>query len=174
MRMRNQVRRAGVAAVEFAVVLPLLLLLMLGTWEVGRTVQMQQILVNAAREGARVAAQGQTINLTGAYTQIMCDTGTPNVKQVIIDYLHGAGIADTTGVTTTFKYLDGDLGSTQPWQGTKNQRFEVSVTLPYANVRLTNLDLLNITNLTARVEWVSMADDPFTVNTTIPTWDALP
>jgi len=174
MRLRNPNRRDGVAAVEFAVVLPLLLLLMLGTWEVGRTVQIQQILVNAAREGARVAAQGQTINLTGAFTQIQVGMGTPNVRQVIVDYLRGAGIVNTAGIQIGFQFLDGNLGSTQPWQGTKNQRFAVTVTLPYENVRITNLDLLNITNLSARVDWVSMADDPFTVNTTVPTWDALP
>ena len=45
-------------AVEAAVVLPLLLILMLGVWEVGRMIQVQQVLVNAAREGARLAGGG--------------------------------------------------------------------------------------------------------------------
>src|SRR5436309_938093 len=70
--------RAGAAAVEFAVILPLLMLLLLGTWEVARLVQVHAILSNAAREGARVAAQGQIINLTGGYTQIVVSDTNPN------------------------------------------------------------------------------------------------
>jgi Flp pilus assembly protein TadG len=173
MRIQGAQRR-GAAAVEFAVVLPVLFTLMLGTWEVGRIVQVQQVLVNAAREGARLAAQGQTINTFGAYTQIATTTGTPNVRDTVKDYLSGAGFTNQTGVTVTFQFLDGDTSKTQPWQGGKNQRYEVVVTIPYDNVRLTTLNLLGITTLTGRVEWVSMADDPFTINTSIPSWSALP
>ena len=54
--------RRGVAAVEAALLLPLALMLMLGTWEVGRMVQVGQILENAAREGGRSAATGQNTN----------------------------------------------------------------------------------------------------------------
>src|SRR5262249_24204281 len=50
-----QARRA-VAAVEFAIVAPLLFGLLLGVWEIGRLVQVQQIISTAAREGGRVAA----------------------------------------------------------------------------------------------------------------------
>src|SRR5207248_97455 len=70
--------RAAAAAVEFAVVLPLIFLLLLGTWEVARLVQVHAILCNAVREGARLAAQGQVINLTGAYTQIVVADADPN------------------------------------------------------------------------------------------------
>lgn len=45
--------RPGTAAVEFAVVLPLLFILLFGLWEVGRIVEVQQVAWNAAREGAR-------------------------------------------------------------------------------------------------------------------------
>ena len=72
------------------------------------------------------------------------------------------------------QFLNGNTGFTEPWQGTKNQRYEVKVTLPYNNVRITNLNLLSIINLESAVQWVSMADDPFTVNTTLPTWTPLP
>jgi Flp pilus assembly protein TadG len=41
--------------VEFAVVAPLLFLLVFGMIEFGRMVMIQQILTNASREGARVA-----------------------------------------------------------------------------------------------------------------------
>src|SRR5690242_10343121 len=70
--------RPGAAAVEFAVVLPLIVLLLLGTWEVARLVQVHAILSNAVREGARLAAQGQIINVTGNYTQIVVSDTDPN------------------------------------------------------------------------------------------------
>jgi hypothetical protein len=88
--------------------------------------------------------------------------------------LIGAGFTNTTGVTVAFAFIDGNTASTQPYQGTKDQRYRVTVTMPYNNVRITSLNFLNFTNLTAQVDWVSMADDPFSINTTIPTWNALP
>ncbi len=47
----HQPRRAT-AAVELAVVMPLIIILLTGLLEVGRMVQISEILNNAAREGA--------------------------------------------------------------------------------------------------------------------------
>jgi Flp pilus assembly protein TadG len=174
MRLRTRVHRKAIAAVELALVLPILLTLIMGTWELGRILHVQQVMVNAAREGARIAAQGQTINVTGAYTQIQAKTGTPNVEQTVLDYLKGAGFTNTTGVTVTFRFEDGNTSKASPFEATKNQRFSVTLTMPYNNVRITNLNLLGITNLQARVDWVSMCDDPFTINTNIPSWNSVP
>lgn len=49
-------RRLGAAAVEFALVAPLFLMLLLGIIEFGRGLMVQQLLVNATRAGAREAA----------------------------------------------------------------------------------------------------------------------
>jgi Flp pilus assembly protein TadG len=46
----------GAAAVEFAILLPLLLMLVLGTIEFGRAYNAQITLTNAARDGVRVMA----------------------------------------------------------------------------------------------------------------------
>ena len=48
-------KRRGAAAVEFALVAPLFLLMVMGMIEVGRAIMVQQILTNASREGARRA-----------------------------------------------------------------------------------------------------------------------
>ena len=48
-------RRTGAAVVEFACVVPLLFMIILGMIEFGRALMVQQILCNAAREGARSA-----------------------------------------------------------------------------------------------------------------------
>ncbi|TLM85467.1 pilus assembly protein [Pseudarthrobacter sp. NamE2] len=53
--MRNDSER-GAAAVEFAILLPLLLMLVLGTIEFGRAYNAQITLTNAARDGVRVMA----------------------------------------------------------------------------------------------------------------------
>lgn len=47
--------RRGAAVVEFAVVAPLLFALTLGMMEVSRMVMVKQLMVNASREGARLA-----------------------------------------------------------------------------------------------------------------------
>ena len=47
--------RRGAAAVEFALVAPLLLLMVMGMIEYGRMVMVQQVITNATREGARRA-----------------------------------------------------------------------------------------------------------------------
>src|SRR5687768_8895894 len=50
--------RRGVATVEFAICAPVLLLLMLGTAEVGRVLFQYNTLVKAVRDGARYAVIG--------------------------------------------------------------------------------------------------------------------
>jgi Flp pilus assembly protein TadG len=53
-RRRRKSNRRGVAAVEFAVVAPIFFLFVMGIIEFGRMVMVQQVITNAAREGARV------------------------------------------------------------------------------------------------------------------------
>jgi Flp pilus assembly protein TadG len=71
--------RRGAAAVEFALVAPLLFLLILGMVEFGRMLMVQQILTNGAREGARKA--------------VLPGVSDSQVNQTIDDYLSGAGIS---------------------------------------------------------------------------------
>jgi Flp pilus assembly protein TadG len=153
-----------------AFLMPLLLLLIVGVWEIGRLVQLQQIMNQAARDGARIASQAKIVKTTGAYVQIDNTTTDPNVTDTVKDYLYGAGITDLTGLTVTFTYIDGDTTLTQPYQGAKNQRFRITVTLPYANMRWTTLSLINPTTLSAQCDWNIMVDDPFTLSTTLPGW----
>jgi hypothetical protein len=54
-RLRSE---AGAELVEFALVLPLLLLVLGGIVDFGMLMQRQQVVTNAAREGARLAAVG--------------------------------------------------------------------------------------------------------------------
>ena len=54
--MTKQQRERGAVAVEMAIVLPLLLMLLIGTIEFGRVFNIQISLSQAAREGARYGA----------------------------------------------------------------------------------------------------------------------
>jgi Flp pilus assembly protein TadG len=61
IRLRQLLRRGrgqeGSAAVEFAIILPILLLLLLGALDMGHMYYMDHLITNASREGARYAAK---------------------------------------------------------------------------------------------------------------------
>ncbi|KAE8765550.1 TadE/TadG family type IV pilus assembly protein [Georgenia thermotolerans] len=56
----------GASAVEFALVIPMLVLLVFGIVELGRAYQVQTTLSAAAREGARSVALGKPTEAAGA------------------------------------------------------------------------------------------------------------
>jgi hypothetical protein len=67
--MKRTDRERGAVALEMALVLPVLLLILIGILEFGRVMNVQVSLTQAAREGARHAAihyDDGTLNVTGA------------------------------------------------------------------------------------------------------------
>jgi Flp pilus assembly protein TadG len=76
-RLRQLLRRGrgeeGVAAVELAIVLPLLLFLMLGGMDLGHMYYIEYIITNASREGARYASK-YTVTTTSPPTSIDIST----------------------------------------------------------------------------------------------------
>jgi len=75
-------KRRATAAVEFAIVAPVFLLLVFGMIEYGRMVMVQQIITNASREGARTAV------LDGATTS--------SVQSAVNTYLTAGSISGAT------------------------------------------------------------------------------
>ncbi len=147
--------RRGTAAVEVAVCLPLLMTLIIGAWEVGRLVEVKQLLCNAVREGGRQAA-------TGSAT-------TDQVQQYVINYLNTNGITGVTTSMVTFQDLT-NPSVTDPTAAAQMDRLRVSVTVPYTAFRWSLLSqITSDTTLSASADWFSMVDAPITVNTTIPT-----
>ncbi len=61
---RRQPRRAGAAVVEVALTLPIFILMSVGMLEFGRGFMVQQMVTNAAREGARQAVLAGATNET--------------------------------------------------------------------------------------------------------------
>jgi Flp pilus assembly protein TadG len=154
MKYTKKQCRRGTAAVELAACLPLLAIMIVGTWEVGRLVEVKQLLCNAAREGGRQAA-------TGTQT-------TAQVQQYVVNYLTQNGIPGVTTANVTFQDLT-TPSVTDPTQAVQMDRLRVSVTVPYSSFRWSLLtQITNDTSLSASADWFSMADTPITVNTTIP------
>jgi Flp pilus assembly protein TadG len=195
MRLRRHHRRPvrkGVAAIELAFVTMLLVIpLMIGIWEVGRLVQVQQIVSNSAREGARLSAQAFTISSSGTTTQIKVTSGTANIRDSVYDYLYSAGLTNlqpsdvtvtfgfTTPRTTDYVPLASDPPGTawaagtyptDPCFGEKGQIFTVTVTIPWNKVRWVNLGLVNPTTVTFTATWQMLTDERFQVNDQLPTW----
>src|SRR5271167_304355 len=117
----------GIAAVELAVVAPLVACLLVGLLQVGRMVQVNQILTNAAREGARKAS-------TGVNTYA-------DVQTTVANYLTNAGITNQTGLTVTvYNVTQGDSGpSFDPSTANWLDELQVTVSLPLSNVQFTAL-----------------------------------
>jgi Flp pilus assembly protein TadG len=145
--------RRAAAAVELALVLPLLLTIILGVWDMGRLVDVSQILINAAREGGRCASTGQ-VDPSG-------------IQQAVVQYLNQAGIP-TAGATVTLDNLtNSDNGD--PRIADQLDQFRIAVTLPSNNVRwIATGGLIGSSTLRAECLWNSMRDLPLTVSTTIP------
>jgi len=149
--------RPGVATVEFAVVLPLLVILLLGIWEVGRLVQVSQVLQNAAREAARQASTG-TVSM-------------PEIKGNVQSYITSAEprISSFSGFDVTFADLTRPV-VTDPVNAIQLDHYTITVTLPFDNIRwsATKMFVPSGTKVQATVDWYSMRDLPVTVSPGIP------
>lgn len=76
----------GVAAVEFAIVLPLLLLILFGIINFGVLLYDQAVITNAAREGARWASINAQIDQASGSPCSSTTPGSTNPCEVAINY----------------------------------------------------------------------------------------
>ncbi len=146
MGMRTD--RKGAAAVEFALVAPVLCGMILGMIEVGRAIQVQQVLVNAVREGCRAYCDNTaTVTLNGqTYTG-----GTSAYAIALVQYsLENANVGITTSninnVTVT-----ASAPTTITLSGISLQSATVTATLPYSLVAYSPPFIMGSRNLTASI-----------------------
>ena len=71
----------GAAAVEFAILLPVLMLILFGIIEFGMIMYSREVITNASREGARSGIVQATAKPTEA-----------QIQAVVTNYLNGTGI----------------------------------------------------------------------------------
>jgi Flp pilus assembly protein TadG len=160
-RATTRPRRHGVATVEFVFVAIFILIpCIFGVWEVGRLIQIQQIVDNSVREGARAASTGEYSNA--------------QVKTLVTNYLANSGVG-TGGVNVTVSDVTsgGDVSSpTVNSFGTAKQldSLQVSVSVPFSNVYWIALNYFVPagTTMNATANTVSMVNVPLTIPTTIP------
>jgi len=106
--MRRLNERGAVAA-EFALLLPVILLILFGTIEFGMIMYSRELITNASREGARAGIiQVSPKPTTGAITTIVTNylTGTGINPTAVTIAVTGAGGANpaTLTVTATYQY----------------------------------------------------------------------
>jgi Flp pilus assembly protein TadG len=97
---RMVVSTEGVALVEFALVVPVLLLLLVGILDTGRAVNAYVTISNASREGARYAA----LNPTAAPSAIKSSAVLPHAQQL--------DPSDLTGIKVYVTYSNANVTST--------------------------------------------------------------
>jgi len=87
-------------AVELAIALPLLLLIMAGVLDLGMLFWEQQVLTNASREGARAAARAVTAS-PGATNFGQADRTVSQIRTVVQNYLDNYNVKDSSGNNVT-------------------------------------------------------------------------
>lgn len=101
MKLKQQ---RGAAAVEFAIVLPVLVLLVFGAIEFGLLLYNQQVITNASREGARAGIVSQSPRVTdGQISGVVASYCAGNL------ITFGAPNVPTTTVTRTGDTFQSDL-----------------------------------------------------------------
>jgi Flp pilus assembly protein TadG len=107
----------GQELVEFAIVLPFVVVIVLGILEFGAVWNLKQKVSNAAREGARIAASQSTADLTQSSPPSLSAVG-----DVVVNYLTNANVTtctinstpNATGQPLTWTYSATGPGCTAP------------------------------------------------------------
>ena len=97
-RKVNKNTESGAAALEFALIVPVLLLLVLGLIDIGRLLLVDMSLLSAAQQGARVSAM--TANSTAGSASIISSSVSNSVPSAIIQLGLLSDISTCTGTTT--------------------------------------------------------------------------
>lgn len=131
----------GAAAAEMALVMPMLLVIMIGSVELGNFFYNEHILVKAVRDGARYAARQSFSNYSCSGAPggtVVADTQALVRKSLLsggTDRLAGIQNADIT-LTTSCKTTQGGQSMTGIYRGAANGApiVTVSATVDYAPV----------------------------------------
>lgn len=170
---------------EFAICLPLLLLLLLGLWEVGRMTEVQNVMWNSVREAARDASLGQTDLKTVAtnlltYLQSAEPTAFPSGHATTMKSPTVSIPTNATGYTCwdttanrelfTVYFLDVTKTTvTNPTLMAQLDHYQVGLQVPYTNIGwLPTAWVTGTTRLSVAVDWACMVDSPFQIAPYLP------
>jgi Flp pilus assembly protein TadG len=115
--MKKMIKRLrcqkGVAAIEFALILPVLMMIILGIIEFGLLMYDKQVITNASREGARAGIVVRSPQLTDLQVQAVVNDyistnlvsfGSTPTSPVITINRTGMDFGDDLTVTVTYNY----------------------------------------------------------------------
>ncbi len=109
--------KSGQSVIEFALVLPILLLVLFGITEFGRAIMVTNVLNTASREGARLAAVSPVSDSLSVQARVVevLDAANIDAKDITIQFFVSDKSVEVT-VTTDFEVLSG--GVLDPFVGT--------------------------------------------------------
>jgi Flp pilus assembly protein TadG len=130
LRRRRKRREDGVSAVEFGLVLPLFIIILLGIMDYGWVYYVKLTMTNAAREGARVGVTLDTNIESGAQTAAKGYLGAAGFNPDEAQWSVSSNLADPTlSVTVSvnpFKPLVGFVPTPSQLSSTAAMRWELS------------------------------------------------
>jgi Flp pilus assembly protein TadG len=150
--------RRGVAVVELAFLLPVLLTLLVGMWDLGQLVRGLQVLSIAARDAGRTAASGTktATQIGNAVTLMVSQNGVP-ASDVVFTYAN----ATNPGV--------------DPTAATQGDILNITIAIPFTSLKLASgtsmgqfIKWRHSGNVSFQSQWASMRDLPVVIDTTIP------
>jgi Flp pilus assembly protein TadG len=149
MKNRSKKQR-GASAVEFAIFLPILVLLLFGIIEFGLVLYNKAMITNASREGARVGIVSQNPRVSSAKIQ-------ETVEQYCKDYLISFGSTDKVEVISKWSSAETPPENINAWNDITSGSsiafgyyLNVMVSYNYSFLLLPNLvDLTNFLTLSA-------------------------
>jgi Flp pilus assembly protein TadG len=110
--------------VEFALIAPVMVLIMAGMVETGRLIDTQMMMAGAAREGARLASMDRDGLATGTSTN-------DKVEQDVKNFLAASGL-DEDDVTVSITAVDEDTAFDLDDPDNSQELFELTVETPFS------------------------------------------
>ena len=134
VRQRRTIqRRTGAAAVEFAIIAPIIVLFVMGAIEFGRAMFLQQVAISTARAACRDG--------------ILASASNSSVQSLVTSRLQGVGLTGGSSTISVNGQSGGDVST-----ATAGSPIQISVTIPYAaNSWLPSPFYLNGKSLTGSV-----------------------
>lgn len=132
--------RRGAAAVEFALILPLFLVLIVGTIELGRAYEVSQLMHLSVRDAARMAST-KFPQVTVTNTRVI-----DSVRNTLI-----AGGVPVTGLTVTITHAETGAAFDVADADNSLELFRVTATLPFNQANYTIPMFMNNRNVVASI-----------------------
>jgi Flp pilus assembly protein TadG len=171
--------------VEFALCLPVIMVLLLGLWEVGRIAQVSNVMWNGAREAARDASLGQdTLQtvasnlanyLQGALPNAFNPSHSTTLQSPTISLpANTAGYTcwDNTANQELFTITFTDItnpSTTDPTGMAKLDHYQIGVQVPYSTIGWNALkQITGVSRIYVTLDWACMVDAPFQITPTLP------